>query len=107
MEFEITSCGSYRDCIWAVRVQPVQSSPKVPAVDGNFTILLAKQIGVPESCIDSIDNWVDITPDDARYFKFFATVGEQLRLQISVTRIGSSGVSVKGRSLGTRPQLTC
>ncbi|KAF3926653.1 hypothetical protein ABW21_db0200719 [Orbilia brochopaga] len=83
MSFEVVSYGSYDDCIWAVRVRPTNSDARISTIDETPTILLSKRVDVPDTYIDKIDNWENITPGDPRYLRFTATIGEQLQLQIS------------------------
>ncbi|KAK6523954.1 hypothetical protein TWF281_001911 [Arthrobotrys megalospora] len=107
VQFETVSFGSYKDYIWAVRVRPIGSGVNVLTIDATPTIILAKRIDAPESFLQRIENWEDIHPGDPKYLRFFATVGEQLRLQISAPKITfqSSGgcatlsVSVSGKAI--------
>ncbi|KAF3127465.1 hypothetical protein TWF703_009932 [Orbilia oligospora] len=91
IQFETVSFGSYNDCIWAVRVRPVGSNVVVSTMNAIPTIVLAKRIDVAESFLQRIENWEDIRPGDPRYLRFSATVGEQLRLQISAPKLHLDG----------------
>ncbi|KAK6514145.1 hypothetical protein TWF506_008562 [Arthrobotrys conoides] len=92
VQFETVSFGSYSDYIWAVRVRPVGSGVVVSTLNAIPTVILAKKIDVDESFLQRIENWEDILPGDPRYLRFSATVGEQLRLQISAPKAKSQNV---------------
>ncbi|KAK6498577.1 hypothetical protein TWF481_011162 [Arthrobotrys musiformis] len=94
VQFETVSFGSYSNYIWAARVRPVDSGVTVSTMNAVPTIILAKRTDGGERFLQNIENWEDVPPGDPRYLRFFATVGEQLRLQISVPRITSQTVGV-------------
>ncbi|KAK6352681.1 hypothetical protein TWF730_009494 [Orbilia blumenaviensis] len=87
IEFETVSFGSYNDDIWAVRVKPVGVGVSVSTMNPTPTVVLAKRIDVADIFLQRISRWEDIRPGDARYLRFSATVGEQLRLQILAPKI--------------------
>ncbi|KAK6347016.1 hypothetical protein TWF696_007104 [Orbilia brochopaga] len=97
--FETVSYGSYDDCIWAVRVRPTSPDAIISTADETPTVLLSKRAYVPDYYVNRIDNWEDVSPDDPRYLKFTAIIGEQLRLQISVTRIYPSETMVDTKNI--------
>ncbi|KAF3927151.1 hypothetical protein ABW20_dc0101244 [Dactylellina cionopaga] len=87
VQFEPVSFGSYNDCIWALRVRAVKPAATSSTFDGIHTILLAKKIDIDEAYISKIEHWEEIRPGNPRYFIFSGTLGEQIRLQIAVTRV--------------------
>ncbi|EPS40320.1 hypothetical protein H072_5880 [Dactylellina haptotyla CBS 200.50] len=103
VEFETIGVGSFRNSIWGLRVRPVDPELRVLTVDSIPTILLAKMTSVRESEINSIQAWEDIKPGDHRYLRFWATVGEQLRLQISAPRVNPSQDKPKAIYRNWRP----